>query len=104
MKAQFLVALCLGAAACACGSALAQSPGRLLASNCFQCHGTNGKPTAGGFESLAGMPEGEIFEELMEMRQPPATVEVEKELMAVHANGFTEAELHLIARFFSKQK
>jgi cytochrome subunit of sulfide dehydrogenase len=86
------------------GPALAQSPGRLLASNCFQCHGTNGKPTADGFERLAGMPENEIFNELMEMRQPPSTVEPEEEIMAVHANGFTEAELHLIAQFFAKQQ
>jgi cytochrome c553 len=86
------------------GGADAQSPGRLLASNCFQCHGTNGNPTAGGFDRLAGKPEADIYEELLELRRPPATVEPEEELMAVHANGFTPAELRLIARFFSQQQ
>jgi cytochrome c553 len=104
LKSLFLFGAILSAASCGGESAMAQSPGRLLASNCFQCHGTNGKPGADGLERLAGMSEAEMFEELMEMRHPPATVEHEKEIMAVHANGFTEAELRLIARFFSRQQ
>jgi cytochrome subunit of sulfide dehydrogenase len=83
--------------------AQAQSPSRLLASNCFQCHGTNGKPGPGGFDSLAGKSAPELYGELLEMRRPPDQVEREKEIMAVHANGFTLSELRLIARFFSQQ-
>ena len=46
--------------------------GRLLASNCFQCHGYNGKSSI-GFEDLAGESSSEIYKELVEMRSkvPP---------------------------------
>ena len=40
--------------------------GRLLASNCFQCHGTDGKGP--GFERLAGKSANDIYHELVEMR------------------------------------
>ena len=39
---------------------------RLLASGCFQCHGTNGRGP--GFERLAGESADEIYDELREMR------------------------------------
>lgn len=80
--------------------AAAQDVGRLLASNCFQCHGTNG---SGGFERLTGESAAEIYNELKEMQGDPATAEREEEIMVVHANGFTDAELKLIAAFFAKQ-
>jgi hypothetical protein len=38
------------------------------------------------------------------MQGPPATAEREKEIMVVHANGYTDAELLLIAKFFSQVK
>lgn len=82
------------------GAAQAQDAGRLLASNCFQCHGTNG---TGGFERLAGESASEIYNEMKEMQGNPATSEREKEIMVVHANGYTDAELKLIAAFLSKQ-
>jgi sulfide dehydrogenase cytochrome subunit len=49
-------------------TALAQTPpaGRLLASNCFQCHGTNGKGP--GFDSLNGKSASEINKDLIEFR------------------------------------
>ena len=70
--------------------------GRLLASNCFQCHGTNG---SGGFERLAGMSSREIVGELKEMRQksPP-------KMMDMHARGYTDAQLQLLADYLSKQR
>lgn len=73
----------------------APPPGRLLASNCFQCHGTNG---SGGFDRLAGKSSGEIYNELREMQQksPP-------KMMDMHARGYTDAQLRLIADYFSKQ-
>lgn len=37
-------------------------PGRLLASNCFQCHGTNGKGP--GFDKLAGKSARKLFQEM----------------------------------------
>jgi sulfide dehydrogenase cytochrome subunit len=91
---------CLLALATAPALVLAQTttgvavPGRLLASNCYQCHGTNGN---GGFERLAGMSASEIIGEMREMRteNPP-------EMMDVHARGYTDAQIKLIADYFSK--
>ena len=70
----------------------AASPaGRLLASNCFQCHGTNGN---GGFEDIRG----ESAEELLEFLQKPAG----KDIMAAHAQGYTPAQLKTIAAYLQR--
>lgn len=71
-------------------------PGRLLASNCFQCHGTNG---SGGVERLTGESAGEIYNELKEMQRKSSP-----EMMEMHARGFTDAELRLIANYFASQR
>lgn len=70
--------------------------GRLLASNCFQCHGTNG---SGGVERLAGMSSSEIYGELKEMQRksPP-------KMMDMHARGYTDAQIRAIADYFSRQR
>ena len=74
----------------------APPPGRLLASNCFECHGTNG---TGGVEKLTGESAGEIYKELkeMQMKSPP-------KMMEMHARGFTDDELKLIANYFASQR
>lgn len=72
-------------------------PGRLLASNCFQCHGTNGKGP--GFETLAGKSASEIFKELKEMQQTSE----DKGIMQKHAFGYSDAQLQALATWFSKQ-
>jgi cytochrome c553 len=74
----------------------APPPGRLLASNCFQCHGTNGR---GGVETLAGESAGEIYNELKEMQGKSSP-----EMMDMHARGYTDAELKLIANYFASQR
>lgn len=73
-------------------------PGRLLASNCFQCHGYNGKSSI-GFERLAGESSSEIYNELREMR-----AKVPPKMMDMHARGYTDAQLRLIADYLSKQR
>lgn len=70
-------------------------PGRTLAANCFQCHGTDGY----GLEHLAGKSAKDIAGDLMEMQFEPAR----KEIMAVHAQAYTAEEINLIADYFSKQ-
>ena len=69
--------------------------GRLLASNCFQCHGTNG---TGGFEKLAGQSASEIYGELKKFA---SGAEDANGIMAAHAMGFTDAQLNAIAAYFS---
>ena len=69
--------------------------GRLLASNCFQCHGTNG---SGGFEKLAGKKASEIYKELRNFSNGS---EDPTGIMAAHAMGFTDAQMKMIASYFA---
>lgn len=72
--------------------------GRLLASNCFQCHGTNGKGP--GFDRLAGKSASELVEELKEFQSGQEG----NGLMAKHSWGYTDAQLQSLATWLSKQK
>ena len=72
-------------------------PGRLLASNCYQCHGTNG---SGGFDKLQGKSASEL---LGELRKFASGGEDPDGIMATHALGYDDAQLQLIADFLSKQ-
>jgi cytochrome subunit of sulfide dehydrogenase len=78
------------------GAATLNHAGRLLASNCFQCHGTNGH----GMESLAGKSASDISGDLYEMKQKPAGAE----MMNVHAQGYSTDQINKIADYFSKQQ
>ena len=85
---------------CLSMEAMAQTPpsGRLLASNCFQCHGTNGRGP--GFDKLAGKSANEIYKELQEFRSG-------KEgdgIMSRHAMGFTDAQLRSLSAWFATQR
>ena len=60
----------------------AQSTGRLLASNCFQCHATNG---TGGFERITG---GEAYDVYKY-----TTKTANANIMAAHAQGYTSTQL-----------
>jgi sulfide dehydrogenase cytochrome subunit len=71
-------------------------PGRTLAANCFQCHGTNGYA---GELKIAGESSSEIVGELNEMKsKTPGS-----NIMNVHARAYTAEELKLIGDYFSKQ-
>ena len=70
--------------------------GRALASNCFQCHGTNGYA---GELKIAGEGAGGIIDEFREMRSESPG----KNIMNVHARAYTDEEIKLIADYISKQ-
>lgn len=72
--------------------------GRLLASNCFGCHGTNGRSN-GGFDSLAGESASEIVSELKEMR-----TKLDEGIMRVHALGYTDQQIWELATFLASQR
>jgi cytochrome subunit of sulfide dehydrogenase len=78
------------------GATTLNHPGRLLASNCFQCHGTNGH----GMEELAGKSVSDITGDMREMalKSPGA------DMMFAHARGYTAEQVNLIADYFSKQQ
>lgn len=79
----------------AASSGVIMHPGRTLAANCFQCHGTNGY----GLEHLAGKSAKSISDELIDLKKKnPRSA-----IMNVHATAFTLTEINLIADFFSKQ-
>lgn len=71
----------------------APPPGRLLASNCYQCHGTNG---SGGVETIRGESVSEIYNELKEMQRKSTP-----KMMDMHARGYTDAEIKLLATYLS---
>ena len=73
-------------------------PGRLLASNCFQCHGTDGRGD-GTFDRLAGKSASDIYGDLREMKAENKRGEI----MTIHALGYTDAQLRAIAEYFSRQ-
>jgi cytochrome subunit of sulfide dehydrogenase len=80
-------------------SATAQgvNDGRLLASGCFQCHGTSG--LKGGFGTLAGVGKEDMLNKLNnDMRSKDAR----SSIMNPHARGYTSYQLSLIADYFSK--
>jgi sulfide dehydrogenase cytochrome subunit len=70
-------------------------PGRLLASQCGQCHGTNG--AGPGFDELAGKSSSELFHELLEMKYR-ANIEG---IMDRQARGYTDDQLRKIADYLS---
>lgn len=94
-----IAALGTGFALAASGAAAQTSPtGRLLASNCFQCHGTDGKGP--GFEKLAGKSAGEIYSEMKEMQSGGEG----NGIMSRHALGYSDAQLRDLASWLSKQR
>lgn len=94
-----VIASVIGLAAVAFGQSGSQPhPGRLLASNCFQCHGTNGN-ALGDMRRLADRDADDIYEDLLEMRAASANSNV----MHVQARGYTDEQLRLIADYFSRQ-
>lgn len=78
----------------ASGAAVAQpanTTGRLLASNCFQCHGTGGY---GGFEKIRGSEAEEVLDYLT--KSGPSNI------MAAHAQGYTRAQLLTIIQYLKQ--
>lgn len=72
--------------------------GRLLASNCFQCHGTNGKGP--GFDNINGKSVGEIYNKLKEFQAGKEG----NGIMAKHALGYTDAQLVALDKWLSTQR
>ena len=74
--------------------------GRLLASNCFNCHGTDGHPS-GGFDSLAGDSASEIVKTLKEMAAKSAE---DGGIMRAHASGYTDEQMWQLGSYFASQR
>jgi cytochrome subunit of sulfide dehydrogenase len=101
MNRKYMYGLAAVAAALLALPAAAQTAappeGRLLASNCFQCHGTDGRR---GFEEINGKSETEIYSKLKEMqRKQPGTEDYG--IMIPHAKGYSDTQLMKISRYLS---
>lgn len=79
-------------------ASMALHPGWQLASNCFQCHGTDG---SGGFDRLKGMSTSEFVKEMKEFQ---TKLDPEDAIMKVHALAYTDAEIGLMADYFAKAR
>lgn len=64
---------------------------RLLASNCFQCHGTNG---TGGFERISGGEASEVYEY---RGKTPSS-----DIMAPHGQGYSDAQLQSLINYLNQ--
>lgn len=84
--------------------------GRLLASNCTQCHATNALPKASGYDSLVGKSYYDIYGELKDLAQKFNTTthtctesDPKDCLMAVYAKPYTDQEMQDIAWYLSQK-
>jgi len=77
-------------------SAALDLPGRVLASNCFQCHGTNGYA---GELKIGEQSASSIISDINEMK----TKDPRANIMNVHARAYTTEEIKLIANYISQQ-
>lgn len=74
------------------------TPGRLLASQCSQCHGTDGKAIS-GIPALAGKSANSMLKQLQNMRSTATP----KSIMDLQARGYSDEQLRLIAEYFAAQ-
>ena len=74
-------------------------PSRLLAAQCAQCHGTDGR-SRNGIESLAHEGSGEVIEEMLEMQNSAYT----NDIMHQQARGYSQSEVRLLATWFDTQR
>lgn len=74
----------------------AELPGRAIAANCFQCHGTNGY--AGNLK-IASMGYSELVTKLNGFKAKAPT----SDIMNFHASAYSTDDINLLATYFSKQ-
>ena len=71
-------------------------PGRVLASNCFQCHGTNGYASELKIREQSA---SSIISDINEMKSK----DPRSNIMNAHARAYTTEEIKIIADYISKQ-
>ncbi|MBN8447625.1 c-type cytochrome [Accumulibacter sp.] len=90
---RFLIPVGLALAASQ-GAQAAPPAGQVLASQCAQCHGTNGNGP--GFDEVAGKSASELQKDLLEMKRRPV-----EGIMDRQARGYTDAQIKLIADYLA---
>jgi sulfide dehydrogenase cytochrome subunit len=98
MVARSLVFLfALGASALACAED--SNYIRLLASNCANCHGTDGR-SQGGMPALTGLARQYIVLQLQEFKSGKRTATIMNQL----SKGYSDADIDALAAYFSSLK
>lgn len=92
-------ALVLGGLALS-GAALAMPSGEMLGNTCAGCHGTNGNTQGPGTPGIAGI-STEYFVDAMKAYQDGSRFGT---VMNRIAKGYTEEEIHAMAKYFAAQK
>lgn len=79
----------------------AQDPnqGRLLASNCANCHGTDGR-SQGGMPGLAGLSKAYIVKQMQDYKSGKRAATIMHQL----AKGYNDVEIEALAAYFSSIK
>lgn len=93
---RFLTAIAFGLVFAPAGQAVDITRGKILASTCFACHGTDGR-SSGSIPSIYGFPAETLYHNMKAFQEGtrPATV------MGRHAKGYTDEEIRLIADYLS---
>jgi len=92
----FLITAALAVGSLAATTVAAAPPaGQLLASQCAQCHGTNGGGP--GFDEIAGEPADGLYGELIEMKY---RTQIES-VMDRQARGYTDAQLYVLSSYLA---
>lgn len=78
------------------GGGATNTQGRLLASQCFQCHNSKGGST--GFDRITGESVNEIVGEMKEMQAKAAS---KPEIMHSQAMIYTDAEIYALAQYLA---
>lgn len=68
-------------------------PGQVLAAQCSQCHGPDGRSVS-GIEGIAGEGASELYDELIDMKYGS-----DSGIMDLQARGYTDDQLRLIADY-----
>ncbi len=93
----FVAALSFSTSAFAADAVKVQegASGKMLASMCSGCHGVGGK-SAGDAPDLAGLEAKEVFEALKDFKGAPQ--DKKNTIMARIAKGYSEADMHAVAK------
>jgi cytochrome subunit of sulfide dehydrogenase len=106
MKTQWKLTVFAAVLLTGVGASNAQTPAdterkaKMLAANCAQCHGTNGKSAGGAVPGLAGRDRNYFITQMKAFKEGKR----EATLMHQISKGYTDEEIELMADFFAKQK
>jgi len=99
MLRKLLLTSLLCAAGVAQAAAPVVTPSQSLAATCYNCHGPHGV-SAAAIPPLAGRTSASIVETMAEYKTGKRTGTIMPQI----AKGYTDAQIQLIATYFSQQK